>query len=94
MAADRFYEDHRACPPKGRRNRPLELQTETEIGYRIIIRNTVHDLLQGFSVCRIFSVLYPAAYKIAHDSSEIVMSGVGQKTSGVSEHADKVAQAP
>ena len=83
MAADRFYEDHRACPPKGRRNRPLELQTETEIGYRIIIRNTFHDLLQGFSVCRIFSVLYPAADEITEDPPEILMSGVGQKASGI-----------
>lgn len=45
-------------------------------------------------VIRVLAVFHPAADQLAGNSAEILVTGIGQKTSGIRQHADKVAEKP
>lgn len=50
-----------------------------EISLSVPVRNTADDSFQRPVIRRVLSVLYPTADELAHNSSKILMSGIGQK---------------
>ena len=67
-------------------------QIKSEISYRVIIGNTFYDLFPGSSYLSDILRSLPTADQLTHDPSEVFMSWIGKKTSGVCEHSDKIAQ--
>ena len=45
-----------------------------EITGSVIVADTFYDLLQRSFIVRIFTVFYPVAYHVAHDTTEVVMT--------------------
>lgn len=68
------------------------LQGELKVVFCIVVRDIFDDLGEGIVICRELPVFYPVAYQIAQDTSEILMSGVGQKASGICQHTYKAGQ--
>ena len=54
-----------------------DLQIKPKVFHSIVIRNSLNDLLQRLHICRIFAILNPSTDQLTHDSSEVLMSGVG-----------------
>ena len=65
---------------------------KAEIILCIIIRDILYHTPQSLFICRILSIFYPAANEITHDSSEILMSCIGQKASRIGEHSNEIAK--
>ena len=65
--------------------RPL-LYSKFEISAGIIIGDILHDLAQGLHVSRVLAAFHPVPQKVAEDPAEILVAGVREEASGVSEH--------
>ena len=58
----------------------------------IIITDSFDDLLQIFVIIRILSILYTVADETAENSSEILVSWIGNKASGIRKLSHKSSQ--
>ena len=74
-------------------NENYRLHFKTKVLHGIVIGNPFNNLFQRLLIIRILSVIYPAAYKLTENSSEILMSRVRYEASGVGQHTDEVAEA-
>ena len=62
------------------------------------IRHIMHcllytsDLGQSIVICREFTTLYPVTDQVAQDTTEVLVSGVGQEASGIGQHSNESGQ--
>ena len=52
------------------------IKLEAEVSYSVVIRDISYHAAKSLHICRILTVLNPLAEKLAHDSSEVLMSCV------------------
>ncbi len=69
-------------------------QIKTKIAHRIVIADILDQSAQQLIVIGIFPAFYPSADQITEHPPKIFMSGIGEKTSGISEHTNKIPQKP
>ena len=49
--------------------------------FSIVVANIANELTESLNVCRIFTVLYPAADNITENATEVLVSRVRSKAS-------------
>ena len=67
-------------------------QREFEVSLGIVVRDVSYDLGQSVVICRELTALYPVTDQVAQDTTEVLMSGVGQEASGVGQHTHESGQ--
>ena len=65
---------------------------QAKIAHCVLTADTFHDLLKGGLHIGILTVFHPSAQKITQNAAKILVTGVTEKTAGIGEHADKIAQ--
>src|SRR5690554_3234566 len=68
------------------------LSLHVEVFFSIKVGDFLDHLTQEIVILRHFSFFYPLTQKIAEDSSEILMSWIGNKGSGISQHSHKLSK--
>lgn len=68
------------------------LYLKSKISYCIVVRDILHNSSKNLFICRILSVFYPSADEIAENPSEILMSCIRQKASGICQHSHKITE--
>ena len=64
----------------------ISFLSEVKIILCVVVSDTSYDLVQGFEIGRVFSVLNPSADKVTHNTSEIFVSWVGYEGAAIREH--------
>lgn len=72
----------------------LQNLLEMKILFGIFITDIFDNTAKSGIVWRVFPILHQSADKITENPPKIVMSCIGEKTSGVGQHADKVSKYP
>ena len=67
-------------------------QRELEISLSVVVGDIGYDLGQSIVICREFTTLYPVTDQVAQDTTEVLVSGVGQEASGIGQHSNESGQ--
>ena len=65
---------------------------KSEISFCVIVGNVFHNVFQCVFVFGIFAVFHNGGNEFTKYSSEIFVAGIGNKTSGVRKHSDKITK--
>lgn len=68
------------------------LEIEAEVLHSVVEGDTLYDFGQGLLVVRILTVLYPLSDQIAEDTTEVVVTSVGEEGAGVGQHTVEVSE--
>ena len=66
--------------------------SKTEVALCVVEADAFHDLLEGGIDVGVLTVFYPVTDEVAHNATEIVVTGVTQEGAGVGKHADEITQ--
>ncbi len=58
----------------------------------VMVADTGDDFAKGFVVCRVFTLIHPAADEVTHNTAEIFMARIGHEAAGVCQHTHKSAE--
>ena len=67
-------------------------KSEVEVILSVIVADAAYYLVKAFVILGIFAVLDPLSYKVAEDTSEVLVSGVGNEAAAVGEHSHEACE--